>query len=157
MLKLQLKEWLREKQKKQDQEIIMKSPPSHQSEPYGDRQNTTRKKNSKEVDRFIQVFVTPVFHLVSANWTCLVVRRSFDLDLLEWRSSNCLRSTTVEEIKSRRVAITQHQRDINASIDVLHSLAWSEHSDLDCHESLPSINLGRPNGFIAENEDRDSW
>ena len=99
-----------------------------------------------------------MFRLVSANWARLVVRRSFDLDLLEWRSANCLRTTTVEEIKSRRVAITRHQRDIDASIDILHSLAWGErHSPLEAHELLPSINLGRPNGFVEENEDKDSW
>jgi len=89
----------------------------------------------------------------------LVVRRSFDLDLLEWRSSNCLDSTTIEEVRSRRVAITRHQRDIGASLDILHGLASTEAGmkPENVHESLPTVNLGRPNGFVAKQADKDSW
>ncbi|EXJ70155.1 uncharacterized protein A1O5_06223 [Cladophialophora psammophila CBS 110553] len=156
VLKIQLKNCFNENRKRpKSKQTILKE----RFGPNGSDTSTNHKSKSTDVDKFIRIFAAPVFRLVSANWARLVVRRSFDLDLLEWRSSNCLRSTTVEEIKSRRVAITRHQRDINASIDILHSLAWGErHRDLEeTHQSLPSINLGRPNGFLKENEDPDSW
>ncbi|KIW35071.1 uncharacterized protein PV07_01792 [Cladophialophora immunda] len=156
VLKLQLKDWLRDNEKRQSPK---KSAPKDLFGSIVGGISTSEQPKRTDVDKFIRIFASPVFRLVSANWARLVVRRSFDLDLLEWRSANCLRSTTVEEIKSRRVAITRHQRDIDASIDILHSLAWGErHSNLEeTHQTLPSINLGRPNGFVAKNEDQDSW
>ncbi|KAH0559167.1 hypothetical protein GP486_004298 [Trichoglossum hirsutum] len=109
-------------------------------------------------DMFIHIFGAPLFRLVSANWARLIVRRSFDLDLLEWRSSNCLHSETVEEIKSRRVAITRHQRDITTSLDILRSLAAAEKGiPLQLHEVGPGFDLVRPNGFMATKDMSDSW
>jgi hypothetical protein len=96
--------------------------------------------------------------MVSANWARLVVRRSFDLDLLEWTASNCLDSQTIEEIKSRRVAITRHQRDIEASLDTLHKLASAERGEkIEDPVSVTGFSLGRPNGFLATSDGGDSW
>jgi hypothetical protein len=49
---------------------------------------------------FIHLFRPPLFRMVAANWARLVVRRSFDLDLLEWRGKEHMSSETIEEIKS---------------------------------------------------------
>ena len=139
-----------------------------------DRQNRDRSQNqandnpgnskqaktsvARDPDPFIRIFAAPLFRLVSANWARLVVRRSFDLDLLEWRSSNCLDSRTIEEIKSRRVALTRHQRDIGASLDILHALGFAEKGEkIEEHESLPGFNLGRPDVLIATKADTYSW
>src|SRR2546423_1273059 len=55
-------------------------------------ENSKEEENKTDFDRFIRIFGAPVFRLVSDNWARLVVRRSFDLDLLEWRSKACLNS-----------------------------------------------------------------
>jgi hypothetical protein len=75
---------------------------------------------------FVHLFGSPLFKVVAANWARLIVRRSFDLDLLEWRPASLARSDTVEEIKSRRVAIGSHYRDIDASVEVLSGLTQEE-------------------------------
>jgi len=85
------------------------------------------------------------------------VRRSFDLDLLECRSKEVLSGITVEEIKSRCVAITRHLRDVGASLDILHALASAEKGKKpEDPESFPNTSIGRPNGFIATRREKDS-
>ena len=148
VLKLQLKERLKMRRRRR------------QTKPEYVTADSKQSNGCKTIDddMFIHVFGAPLFRLVSANWARLVVRRSFDLDLLEWRSSNCLDSKTIEEIKSRRVAITRHQRDIAASLDILRGLASTEKGiPLEQHELAPGFNLGRPNGFIATRSEKDSW
>jgi len=122
------------------------------------KREDAKKSRRTDSDVFIHLFGAPLYRLVSANFARLVVRRSFDLDLLEWRQKNCMDSTTIEEIKSRRVAITRHLRDINASIHVLGGLVTAE-KDLDPKESSipPEWYTSRPNGFQEDTEDKDSW
>ena len=95
-------------------------------------------ENKKKVDHetFVHIFGAPLFRMVSANWARLIVRRSFDLDLLEWRPKDVLKSKTIEEIKSRRVAITRHQRDISASLEVLRGLMLEEQEQKITREQL---------------------
>ena len=122
-----------------------------------DRVKNTRRKKGEE-DMFIHVFAFPLFRMVSAYWARLVVRRSFDLDLLEWRSINCMRSSTIEEIKSRRVAITRHQRDIATSLEILRGLMVVEKGEPRMHrESHPGYNVGRANGLVPDAAHEDSW
>jgi hypothetical protein len=86
---------------------------------------------------------------------------------------------TVEEIKSRRIAITKHQRDIAASVEVLRSLTQEErysnlihmhdiddqtnpktHMDtltLALMETNAEWNRGRSNGLVAEEAEDNSW
>jgi hypothetical protein len=127
----------------------------------------------------VYLFGAPLFEIVAANWARLVVRRSFDLDLLEWRPVERMQKKTVEEIKSRRMAITKHQRDITASVEVLRSLTQEErysnlsrkhHNDdqsnpkdhidtlmLALMESSVGWNRGRSNGLVAEEAEDNSW
>jgi len=152
IFKLQLKEQFEQRQNPSNNAVPQ--DPSQSSENNDKRPNRT----TKDYDRFIHLFASPIFRMVSANWARLVVRRSFDLDLLEWRARNCLDSQTIEEIKSRRVAITRHQRDIQASLDNLYVLASGEGGKkIDETMSIPGFNLGRPNGFFTTNDEKDSW
>lgn len=135
---------------------------------------------------FVHFFGVPLFRMVAANWARLVSRRSFELDLLEWRPPYRMNSETVEEIKSRRVAITRHQRDIDASVEVLRGLTQEErfqmldqtyrglskdgtaqtnsaNTQLDAltlallEVSNAQWNRGRSNGLVADAADYDSW
>lgn len=143
--------------------------------------NDADKKKKKERNRatFVYLFGAPLFEIVAANWARLVVRRDFDLDLLEWRPLQGMQEKTVEEIKSRRIAITKHQRDIAASVEVLRSLAQEErylklvhkhdnddqsnpriHIDtltLALLETRPEWNRGRSNGLVAEEAEDNTW
>lgn len=83
-------------------------------------------KEGKDLPSFVHIFGVPLFKIVAANWARLVVRRKFDLDLLEWRPLERMTQETVEEIKSRRIAIARHQRDIAASVEVLKGLTQEE-------------------------------
>ena len=116
--------------------------------------------------------------MVAANWARLIVRRSFDLDLLEWRPKQRMSSKTVEEIKSRRIAITRHQRDIAASVEILKSLMNEDREkkvaerfrDLSIEqkalvittqrassEGRIDMNPIRSNGLIGDPVEEDSW
>jgi hypothetical protein len=117
-----------------------------------------RKKRKGEEDMFIHLFAFPLFQMVSAYWARLVVRRSFDLDLLEWRSKDRMQSSTIEEIKSRHLAITRHQRDISASLEILRGLVVTERGETSTQrESHPEYNVGRANGLVSDAADDDSW
>jgi hypothetical protein len=128
---------------------------------------------------FVHLFAEPLFKMVAANWARLIVRRSFDLDLLEWRPKEFVRSQAIDEIKSRRVAIARHQRHINSSMEVLRALMLEELALQVKHEELKrgsdpyqrltgaqilalvegmcSWNRGRSNGLVAEEANDDSW
>lgn len=129
---------------------------------------------------FVHLFGVPLFRTVASNWARLVVRRSFDLDLLEWRPLKDIIPKTVEEIKSRRVAIARHQRDISASLEVLRGLTQEERAQrieekhekvtshmslnnriealtLALHETNVDWNRGRSNGFVTDSAALDSW
>jgi hypothetical protein len=152
VLKLQLKERLAERKD------IRNKRAHNANHPTKAQDSCASEPKTSQFDSFIRVFGSPLFRLVSANWARLVVRRSFDLDLLEWRSKEVLSSITVEEIKSRRVAITRHLRDVGASLDILHALASAEKGKKpEDPESFPNTNIGRPNGFIATEREKDSW
>jgi hypothetical protein len=106
----------------------------------------------------IHLFAFPLYSMVSAYWARLVIRRSFDLDLLEWRSKDRLTSNTIEETKSRRVAITRHQRNITTSLWTLRSLMLAEKGcDPATRELAPSWNMAHANGLVPEHADEDSW
>ena len=114
-------------------------------------------KNSQE-DKFIHLFAFPLFSMVSAYWSRLIIRRSFDLDLLEWRSARQLSSRTIEEIKSRRIAITRHQQHISTSLSTLRRLVLAENGRSPAEsESAPSWNICSANGLVPDDEDEDSW
>jgi Mg2+ and Co2+ transporter CorA len=147
--------------------------------------NANKKKKERDRAKFVYLFGAPLFEIVGANWARLVVRRSFDLDLLEWRSSERIIEKTVEEIKSRRVAITRHQRDIAASVEVLRSLTQEERYLKLCHkdgdgkatddgksgdgksemnalslalmEASSGWNRGRSNGLVADAAEDNTW
>jgi hypothetical protein len=150
VLKLQLKERL------EDRKNIRKKRARNANRPTRVQHSCASEAKTSQFDSFIRVFGSPLFRIVSANWARLVVRRSFDLDLLEWRSKEILSSITVDEIKSRRVAITRHLRDIRASLDILHALASAEKCKSP-EDPLPNTNIGRPNGFITTQREKDSW
>jgi len=143
-----------------------------------DARNNRNHKGIRRTDdaTFVHLFGSPLFKLVSANWARLIVRRSFDLDLLEWRPPEQMGSNTVEEVKSRRVAIGSHYRDIDASVEVLSGLTQEERPVSLLHKygsSLPKDlleliklalfetnsqwNRGRSNGFVSGLADNDSW
>jgi hypothetical protein len=137
----------------------------------------------KKVDytTFVHLFGAPLFKMVAANWARLTVRRSFDLDLLEWRPKQRLTSHTIDEIKSRRVAIARHQRDINSSLEVLRALMLEERGQQvtqeDCRqaksasqtdrltnaqilalvEGMCSWNRGRSSGLVSAEMKDDAW
>jgi hypothetical protein len=127
---------------------------------------------------FIHLFGAPLFKMVAANWARLIVRRSFDLDLLEWRPKQRMSSKTVEEIKSRRIAIIRHQRDISASVEILKSLMNEDRAknvaerfqDLNTDQKALVIttqkasseakidtNPVRSNGLVGDPVEEDSW
>ena len=115
-----------------------------------------KRTHSTEYDRFIHIFAAPVFRMVAANWARLIVRRGFDLDLIEWRDRDCLNSQTIEEIKSRRIAINRHQKDIQASLDTLYSFVVAEGGQkIKDSISFPDFNLA--NGLAGSSKDKDSW
>jgi Mg2+ and Co2+ transporter CorA len=137
-------------------------------------------KNSKIRDHgtFVNLFAAPLFKIVAANWARLIVRRSFDLDLLEWRPKQRVTSRTIDEIKSRRIAITRHQRSINSSMEVVRALMLEEreqdlkreqktkHADASkiafaqvrmTTDSMADWNRGRSNGLVSEEAKDDSW
>lgn len=146
------------------------------AEPPGEPKAAKAKSASNDAT-FVHLFGAPLFKVVSANWARLIVRRSFDLDLLEWRPPSGMTSATVEEIKSRRVAIGSHYRDIEASVEILSGLTQEERpitllqkygwlSDktdpvgmlkLALFETGSSWNRARSNGFVAGLADKDSW
>jgi hypothetical protein len=143
--------------------------------------DAAEKRWNKEHDHatFVYLFGIPLFEIVAANWARLVDRERFDLDLLEWRPIERMQKKTVEEIKSRRIAITKHQRDIAASIEVLQSLTQEERYGNISHkhhngdqtnpksridglklalmETSAVWNRGRSNGLVAEEVEDDSW
>jgi hypothetical protein len=126
-------------------------------------------KNRESITTFVHLFALPIFKIVAANWARLIVRRSFDLDLLEWRPKERMNSRTIDEIKSRRVAITRHQRDLFASVEILRALMLEEQereiggdSSQATHrhlwaESAPEWNEGRGNGVMADVTRNESW
>jgi Mg2+ and Co2+ transporter CorA len=139
---------------------------------------TTNSQSAEKGDpaTFVHLFGSPLFKVVAANWARLIVRRSFDLDLLEWRPASLAHCDTVEEIKSRRVAIGSHYRDIDASVEVLSGLTQEERPMIvlrkyqnSLHEDIKSVlqlalfdtnpqwNRGRSNGFVQGEADEDSW
>jgi hypothetical protein len=127
--------------------------------------------------KLVHLFGLPLFKLVAANWARLIVRRSFDLDLLEWRPSNRIHSDTVQEIKSRRVAISRHQKDIDASVEILKELAQEENSRvykskagvepitmdaavaalISAMEANLELVTRRSNSLLAETVSEDTW
>ena len=142
-------------------------------------QNKTATRTRLLAD-FVHLFGAPLFIVVAANWARLVVRRSFDLDLLEWRPQKDIQAETVEEIKSRRVAITRHQRDISASLEILRGLTQEEQiasrvtrygknlpDSANAAERLKAFTLamietsegnkGHSNYFVTDSNDVDSW
>lgn len=145
----------------------------------GSSPQTTERRNSdkRHIDRttFVHLFASPLFQMAAANWARLIVRRSFDLDLLEWRPKNRVTSRTIDEIKSRRVAITRHQRDVNSSLEVLRGLMLEELGQqlrpedlktsnrleiaqiLNLAEGMATWNRGRCNGLVAAEANEDSW
>jgi hypothetical protein len=127
---------------------------------------------------FVHLFAAPLFKIVAANWARLVVRRSFDLDLLEWRPKERVTSRTIDEIKSRRIAITRHQQHINSGMEALRALMLEEqelelkrnlkmeHGDTSkitvaqlrmTVDSLTAWNRGRSNGLVSQETNDDSW
>jgi hypothetical protein len=118
-------------------------------------QRVTSKKHKGARAMFIHLFGAPLFKMVAANWARLIVRRSFDLDLLEWRGKERMSSSSIEEIKSRRIAIGRHQRDIAASLEVLRGLMLEERGEIS--ETSPEWNKGRSNGFVTQAAYEDSW
>lgn len=109
-------------------------------------------------DRFTHIFAFPLYSMVSAYWARLVIRRNFDLDLLEWRSKDHLTSTTIEETKSRRVAITRHIRNISTSLSTLRGLMLAEKgSNPDDHDTTPAWNVAHARGLVPNQSDDDSW
>lgn len=128
------------------------------------------RERNPDITTFVHLFALPVFRIVAANWARLIVRRSFDLDLLEWRPKDRMNSRTIDEIKSRRVAITRHQRDIFASVEILRALMLEELGQKEPGEDLsqatqrlvwaetsPEWNRGRGNGVVSEVTREDSW
>lgn len=129
-----------------------------------------RERNPYEITNFVHLFALPVFSIVAANWARLIVRRSFDLDLLEWRPKERMNSRTIDEIKSRRVAITRHQRDLFASVEILRALMLEELGQKEAGKDLfqatqrlawaetsPEWNRGRGSGVVTEATREDSW
>jgi hypothetical protein len=106
-------------------------------------------------DSFTHVYAFPLYSMVSAYWARLVIRRSFDLDLLEWRSKNRLNSTMIEEIKSRRIAIARHQRNIGSSLSTLKGLVSLEKGLDPMKCEIPGW-VGGGSGLV-QNGDDDSW
>lgn len=132
--------------------------------------------NNEGVDHstFIDLFGVPLFNVVAANWARLIVRRKFDLDLLEWRPRDKVNSNTIEEIKSRRIAIANHLRDLEASVEVLSGLAQEKRSQWLTERQKSPLDPGngmivavlevnspqnkaRSNGFITSSQDHDTW
>jgi len=120
----------------------------------------------------VHLFAAPLFKIVAANWARLIVRRSFDLDLLEWRPKGRVTNRTIDEIKLRRITITRHQRDIKSSMEVLRALMLEERENEIQQEDTSKItaaqvrmavdsvtdwNHGRNNGLISEETSDDSW
>jgi Mg2+ and Co2+ transporter CorA len=120
----------------------------------------------------VHLFAAPLFKIIAANWARLIVRRSFDLDLLEWRPKERVTSRTIDEIKSRRIAITRHQRDIKSSMEVLRALMLEEREHEIQHgdaskitvaqvrmtvDSMADWNRGRSNGLVSGEAKDDSW
>ncbi len=88
-------------------------------------------------------------------------------------------SETIEEIKSRRIAIARHQRDLAASVEVLRGLTNEERDHAREYsksrtdvlisparkdsvaqamlEIGPAYNRGRSNGLVTGTVDGDSW
>ena len=139
---------------------------------------TSVKHSKDDHSNFIHLFGAPLFKIVAANWARLIVRRSFDLDLLEWRPKQQMSSKTVEEIKSRRIAIIRHQRDISASVEILRSL-MNEDRAKKIEERFQNLNIEqkalviatqkassegkidtnpvRSNGLVGDPVEEDSW
>jgi Mg2+ and Co2+ transporter CorA len=136
--------------------------------------NANREKQFDEA-KFVHLFMAPLFRMVASNWARLVVRRSFDLDLLEWRPKDRVTSDTINEAKSRRISIARHRRDINSSVEILKSLMLEEQNqklsreELERHnaekatqvlalsETESGWNRGRSNGLVSESAKPDSW
>ena len=93
----------------------------------------------RDYSTFVHLFAAPLFKIVAANWARLIVRRSFDLDLLEWRPKERVTSRTIDEIKSRRITITHHQRDIKSSMEVLRALMLEERENEIQQENTSKI------------------
>ena len=132
----------------------------------------------RDYSTFVHLFAAPLFKIVAVNWARLIVRRSFDLDLLEWRPKARVTSRTIDEIKSRRIAITRHQRNINSGMEVLRALMLEEqeqelkrelemeHGDTSkitvaqlrmTVDSMTAWNRGRSNGLVSQEAKDDSW
>ena len=135
------------------------------------------------VSGLIYSFGFPLFKIIAANWARLIQKRTLDLDLLEWRPN--IDIFTVQESKSRRVAIVRHQRDIAATLEVLRHLKQDERVARFRHElqslknenegrdqvdtvELESIkakyadddngyNKGRTDGLVSTEDEEDSW
>src|ERR1700722_12514270 len=116
--------------------------------------------------------------MVATNWARLIVCRSFDLDLLEWGPKQIVKSKTIDEIKSRRISIAQHQKDIDASLEILRGLTLEEqgqkvsrkvldpssnpHNEKASHilalsEVRPEWNRGKSNDLVTKSAKNDSW
>lgn len=149
--------------------------------PAAGQKETDAEPQSADIS-FVHLFAAPLFQMIAANWARLIVRRSFDLDLLEWRPTKRLNATVINEIKSRRIAIARHQRDLNASLDIIHPLMLEEQGQKVTREELsqashagdvqprqvtasvlqlaqnePQWNRGRVNGLVAETPGDDTW
>ncbi|KAK1749746.1 hypothetical protein QBC47DRAFT_365808 [Echria macrotheca] len=89
--------------------------------------NKDQPVNDGDADfNFVHLFGVPLFRLIASNWARLVERRSSDLDLLEWRPTDMTGIDTVQCIKSRRIAIARHQKDINTCLAMLRNLRQEE-------------------------------
>jgi hypothetical protein len=129
-----------------------------------------RERNPDDTTPFVHLFALPIFKIVAANWARLIVRRNFDLDLLEWRPKERMNSRTIDEIKSRRVAITRHQRDLFASVEILRALMLEELGQKETSgnvsqvtqrlawaETIPEWNRERGNAVVTDVTREDSW
>jgi hypothetical protein len=130
-----------------------------------------RKNHQFDDTLFVHLFAAPIFRMVAANWARLIVRRSFDLDLLEWRPKDLVHSKTIDEIKSRRISIARHQKDINESLEILRGLTLEEQGQkvskkelnppaapvLNLQEADSKWNRGRANGLVTQPASEDSW
>jgi len=125
-----------------------------------DKLHAEAKTNRDRIERitFVHMFAFPLFKIMAANWARLIVRRSFDLDLLEWRPEDRVTSTTIDEIKSRRVAITRHQRFIKYALEVVGALTREEWKrNCDSTESELSGGPKICNALVGKDIDDDSW
>jgi hypothetical protein len=153
-----LRHWEESKQKQDLAYVYHTCIKWHLKDHFRARKYKTQHFHAKhDGDAFTHVFAFPLYSMVSAYWARLVIRRSFDLDLLEWRSKNRLSSTMIDEIKSRRIAIARHQRNIGTSLSTLRGLVLAERGyDPVERELAPSWNVAHANGLVPNGDD-DSW